>query len=418
LRGACFIGFRGTRPNLSPDFARPDFAFYDLRECAYSPARFDFIAMTPLLRKLLGLNWLLLLTMLALAIFGVVAIYSATYMREESVASEFWRKQANWVAVGFLAFIVTSLIDYRWVRWGALPMYLAGIVFLVLTKFIGTKVYGSRSWLHIGPINFQPAQLAVVAGIMVLALFLSHNQFRDMHPMLKLLLCGVIVGAPCLLIMLQPDLGETIIWGPVLLALLFVGGIPLRYLICIVLIVAAMIPIAINLGLKPYQQERITAFINPDIDKQGSAWAINQSLIAIGSGGWSGKGFKAPNTQIEMGFLPATAVHNDYIFSAIGEQWGFVGGMFLVGAFALLLLTCLFVAFFAGDQFGLLLSIGITSLIFTHIFQNVGMTISLLPITGVPLPLISYSGSFVLMIMFGLGIVNSVWIHRKEIVER
>ena len=413
-----FTDLRGTSRLSGLGLAGPDFAFYDLRECAYSPARFDFIAMTPLLRKLLGLNWVLLLTMLALAIFGVVAIYSATYMREESVASEFWRKQANWVAVGFLAFIVTSLIDYRWVRWGALPMYLAGIVFLVLTKFIGSKVYGARSWLHIGPINFQPAQLAVVAGIMVLALFLSHNQFRDMHPMLKLLLCGVIVGAPCLLIMLQPDLGETIIWGPVLLALLFVGGMPLRYLICIVLIVAAMIPIAINLGLKPYQQERITAFINPEIDKQGSAWAINQSLIAIGSGGWSGKGFKAPNTQIEMGFLPATAVHNDYIFSAIGEQWGFVGGMFLVGAFALLLLTCLFVAFFAGDQFGLLLSIGITSLIFTHIFQNIGMTISLLPITGVPLPLISYSGSFVLMIMFGLGIVNSVWIHRKEIVER
>jgi rod shape determining protein RodA len=374
--------------------------------------------MTPLLRKLLGLNWVLLLTMLALAIFGVVAIYSATYMREDSVATEFWRKQANWVAVGFLAFMVTSLIDYRWVRWGALPMYLAGIVFLVLTKFIGSKVYGARSWLHIGPINFQPAQLAVVAGIMVLSLFLSHNQFRDLHPMLRLLLCGVIVGAPCLLIMLQPDLGETIIWGPVLLALLFVGGIPLRYLLCIVLIVAACIPIAINLGLKPYQQERITAFINPEIDKQGAAWAINQSLIAIGSGGWSGKGFKAPNTQIEMGFLPATAVHNDYIFSAIGEQWGFVGGMFLISAFGLLLLTCLFVAFFAGDQFGLLLVIGITSLVFTHIFQNIGMTISLLPITGVPLPLISYSGSFVLMIMFGLGIVNSVWIHRKEIVER
>jgi rod shape determining protein RodA len=374
--------------------------------------------MTPLLRKLLGLNWVLLITMLALAIFGVIAIYSATYMREESVASEFWRKQANWVAVGFLAFMVTSLIDYRWVRWGALPMYLAGIVFLVATKFFGTKVYGARSWLHVGPINFQPAQVAVIAGIMVLALFLSHPQFREMHAMLKLLLCGVIVGAPCLLILMQPDLGMVIIWGPVLLALLFVGGIPLRYLVCIILIVVGFIPLAINLALKPYQQERITAFINPEIDKQGSAWAINQSLIAIGSGGWSGKGFKAPNTQIEMGFLPATAVHNDYIFSAIGEQWGFVGGMFLVGAFALLLLTCVFVAFFAGDQFGLLLTIGITSLIFTHIFQNIGMTISLLPITGVPLPLISYSGSFVLVIMFGLGIVNSVWIHRKEIVER
>ena len=367
--------------------------------------------MTPFLRKLLGLNWLLLVNMLALAIFGVIAVYSATYMRGDAVTSEFWRKQANWVAVGFVAFMITSLIDYRWVRWGALPMYLAGIVFLILTRFIGTKVYGARSWLHLGPINFQPSQLAIIAGIMVLALFLS--QFREMHPMVRLALCGAIVGAPCLLVLMQPDLGMTIIWGPVLLALLFVGGIPVRYLVCIILIVAAFVPIAINLGLKPYQRERITAFINPDIDRQGSAWAINQSLIAIGSGGWSGKGFKAPNTQIELGFLPATAVHNDYIFSAIGEQWGFVGGAFLMGAFGLLLLTCLFVAFCAGDQFGLLLVVGIAGLIFTHIFQNVGMTISMLPITGVPLPLISYSGSFVLMIMFGLGIVNSVWVHRK-----
>ena len=367
--------------------------------------------MTPFLRKLLGLNWLLLAVMLALAAFGVVAIYSATYMREDPVSADFWRKQANWVAVGFLAFMVASLVDYHWIRWGALPMYLAGLFFLILTKFIGSKVYGARSWLHLGPINFQPAQLAVVAGIMVLALFLS--QFRQMHPMLRLLICGAIVAAPCLLILMQPDLGEVIIWVPVLLALLFVSGLPLRYLVCILLIGITFIPIAINLGLKPYQQERITAFINPDIDKQGAAWAINQSLIAIGSGGWSGKGFKAPNTQIELGFLPPTAVHNDYIFSAIGEQWGFVGGIFLIGAFGLLLLTCLFVAFFAGDQFGLLLVIGIMALIFTHIFQNIGMTISILPITGVPLPLISYSGSFALMIMFALGIVNSVWVHRK-----
>ncbi len=366
--------------------------------------------MTPFLRKLLGLNWLLLVTMLALAIFGVVAIYSATYMRHDPAASEFWRKQANWVAVGLFAFIAVSLVDYRWVKWGALPMYFASLSFLILTRFIGHKVYGSRSWLQLGPINFQPAQLAVVAGIMVLALFLS--QFRQMHPMLRLTLCGAIVGAPCLLILMQPDLGETMIWAPVVLALLYVGGLPLRYLICVVLMALAFIPIA-YMGLKPYQQERITAFINPDIDRQGSAWAINQSLIAIGSGGWSGKGFKAPNTQIELGFLPATAVHNDYIFSAIGEQWGFMGGIVLLSAFALLLLTCLFVAFTAGDLFGTLLAIGITALIFTHIFQNVGMTISILPITGVPLPLISYSGSFALMIMFGLGIVNSVWVHRK-----
>src|SRR5438270_9697732 len=228
--------------------------------------------MTPFLRKLLGQNWLLMVNMLALAIFGVIAVYSATFMRQDPVAQEFWRKQANWVAVGFCAFMIVSLIDYHWIKWGALPMYFAGLVFLILTKFIGTKVYGARSWLHLGPINFQPAQLAVLAGIMVLALFLS--QFREMHPMLRLLLCGAIAGAPCLLILMQPDLGEVIIWGPVLLALLFVGGIPLRYLVCILLVAAAFVPIAINLGLKPYQQERITAFINPDIDRQGSAWAI------------------------------------------------------------------------------------------------------------------------------------------------
>src|SRR5881275_919509 len=352
-----------------------------------------------------------MIVMLALAIFGVIAIYSATYMREDPVAAEFWRKQANWVVVGFFAFVIVSLIDYRWVRWGALPMYLAGLGFLILTRFVGHIVDGARSWLSIAGVNFQPPQLAVIAGIMVLSLFLS--QFKQMHPMLRLLLCGAIAAAPCLLILMQPDLGECIIWGPVLMALLFVGGLPLRYLICIVLIVVIAMPFAIYLGLKPYQQQRITAFIDPEIDKQGSAWAINQSLIAIGSGGWSGKGFKAPNTQIELGFLPATAVHNDYIFSAIGEQWGFVGGVLLIGAFALLLMTCLFVAFFAGDQLGLLLVVGITALIFTHIFQNIGMTIAMLPITGVPLPLISYSGSFVLMIMFGLGLVNSVWIHRK-----
>src|ERR1700750_1223846 len=127
--------------------------------------------MTPFLRKLLSLNWLLLANTLALAIFGVIAIYSATYMREDSGSSEFWRKQASWVAIGFLAFMVTSLIDYRWIRWGALPMYLAGLGFLILTRFMGHKVYGARSWLSIAGINFQPAQLAVIAGIMVLSLF-------------------------------------------------------------------------------------------------------------------------------------------------------------------------------------------------------------------------------------------------------
>jgi rod shape determining protein RodA len=371
--------------------------------------------MTPLLKKFLGMNWLLLAVMLALAAFGVVAIYSATYMREDPFVANFWRRQAIWIAIGLGTFLMASLVDYRWVKWGALPLYLIGIGLLILTRFIGTKVYGARSWLDLGPLNFQPSQLAVLSGIMVLSVFLS--QFRTLHPMLRLLFCGVIVGGPMILILMQPDFGMTMVWIPVLLAMMFVGTIPVRYLLSLIISGLAIIPVAVNFVLKPYQRARITAFLDPEIDPQGAAWAINQSLIAIGSGGWAGKGFKAPNTQVELGFLPSTAVHNDYIFSAIGEQWGFIGGMILLAAFAVLLLTCLFTALRASDELGVLVSVGVVALILFHVFQNVGMTISLMPITGLPLPLISYSGSFVVIIMFGLGLVNSVWVHRKRVAD-
>jgi rod shape determining protein RodA len=152
-------------------------------------------------------------------------------------------------------------MDYRWIRWGALPMYFIGIIFLVMTIVHGSRVNGAKSWLHIGPLNFQPAQLAVIAGIMVLALFLS--QYRNMHPMIKLIFCGVITGAPCLLILLQPDLGEVIVWVPTVLAMLFIGGIPLRYLIVILLFGSIGVLVVALFGLHPYQYHRLTAFLDP-----------------------------------------------------------------------------------------------------------------------------------------------------------
>ena len=367
--------------------------------------------MTPLLRKFLSMNWILFGTTLALAIFGVVAIYSCTYMRESAAYSAMWRKQAVWVSLGVVVFVATSLIHYRWIRWGALPMYGISMVFLVLTLLIGVKKDGARCWLHLGPIQFQPAQIAVVSGILVIALFLT--QFQRIHPMFKLLACGLMGGAPGLLILIQPDLGECLVWIPVIVAMLFLSRIPLRYLVAMALIVTACLPIAYYFKLKPYQQARIVAFVDPEIDPQGSAWAVNQCLVAIGSGGWAGKGFLAKDTQVELGYVPATTVPNDYIFSAIGEQWGFVGGAALVGGFVLLLGTCVYVAYRAGDLLGLLLCVGILTLVFAHTFQNIGMNISMMPVTGVPLPLISYSGSFVFVIFFGLGLVNSVWVHRK-----
>lgn len=366
--------------------------------------------MTPLIRKLLGLNWVLVAAVIVLSVFGVIAVYSATFFRTD----EYWHKQATWVAVGLAVFLVTSLIPYRFAKWVALPAYLVGVAAVILTYVIGKEIGGAKCWLVVPGVGlFQPSQLAVIAGILVVALFLS--QFRRLHPMLKLCFVGAMVVGPMVLILKQPDFGMTMVWVPVIMSMLIVSGIPKRYIITIVLVGLCIMPLAYNFGLKDYQRARITAFIDPEIDRLGSAWAINQSLIAIGSGGFSGKGFKAANTQVEQGFLPGTTVHTDYIFSAIGEQWGFLGGAVLIGTFAILILAILFTAYHAADEFGLLITAGIAGQMFFHVYQNIGMTISLMPITGLPLPLISYGGTFVVMVMFGLGLVNSVWVHRKDI---
>lgn len=361
------------------------------------------------LRKFLGMNWLIFGLMMALLVYGIYAIYSATWMRNES----FWSSQLVWLVLCLPIYFLVSLVDYRWIRYGAVPLYVLGILGLVATMLIGEKRYGARSWLDLGVMNFQPSQLAIVAGIMTLAVYLEAS--KKTSAFLRILACGAIVGAPWLMILIQPDLGSCIVWVPVLVAMLFVGGIPKRWLIAMLILAVAIVPLVVNFGLKPYQYSRITTFLNPELDPQGDGWNINQSLIAIGSGGFSGKGFKAPNTQNELGFLPATIVHNDFIFSVMGEQHGFIGGIALLAAFMVLFLAMLHVAMEADDDLGKLLAVGVVMLLFTHTFMNIGMTISVTPITGLPLPFISYGGSFLMITLFSMGILQSVWIHRKTI---
>jgi rod shape determining protein RodA len=370
--------------------------------------------MTPFLRKLFGMNWVLVAVVLALSIGGVVAVYSATYFKTD----EYWHKQTIWVIGGLAVFFSVSLIHYNWVKWAALPMYLVSVGLTILTYTpLGEQHGGAKCWLRVpGVGTFQPSQMAVIAGVLTLGLFLS--QFRKLPPMLKLVITGAIVGGPMLLILKQPDFGMTLVWIPVIMSMLFVGGLPNRYLIALLIWgLGIMMPLAMNFALKPYQRARIVAFVDPDIDKLGAGWAINQSLIAIGSGGFSGKGFKATGTQVEQGFIPGTTVHTDYINTAIGEQWGFVGETVMISTFAVLLLCCLLTAHQAADEFGLIIVTGFAAQIFFHVYQNVGMTIALMPITGIPLPLISYGGTFLVMLMFSLGIVNSVWVHRHVIPE-
>lgn len=364
--------------------------------------------MHPILRNFLRINWILFALMMALLAYGVYAIYSATWMREQN----FWTSQTVWILICMPMFFVVSLVDYRWVNFGAIPIYVLSILCLVATMLFGEKRYGARSWLNLGPMNFQPSQMAIVAGILTLAIFLQNS--RAMAPFLRILCCGAIVGAPWILILIQPDLGSCIVWVPVLLAMMFIGGIPKRWLISMLIVGIAMIPLVVQFGLKPYQYSRITTFLNPEADPQGDGWNITQSLIAIGSGGFSGKGFKAPNTQLELGFLPSTIVHNDFIFSVLGEQHGFLGGVGLLAAFALLFLLILQIAMEAEDDLGRLLAVGFVMLLFTHTFMNIGMTISITPITGLPLPLISYGGSFVMITLFGFGLLQSIWVHRRS----
>jgi rod shape determining protein RodA len=363
------------------------------------------------------MNWLLIILAVCLAIFGVMAIYSATYMREEVYLTEMWRRQVVWLAIGITVFFVAALIDYRaWLNHVSFPliMYLGGLGFLGLTHFIGRTTFGAKSWLDIGPISFQPAQLAVISTLLLIAWLLANTEnWVGFWPTVgRIFSCAAVIAPPWILILIQPDLGECLVWIPAVLALLYVGRVPKRYLLVLIIIGIAVVPVVANFGLKPYQRERLTTFLNPDYDPQGAGWTINQSLIAIGSGGFYGKGFTAPNTQVQLGFLPSTIVHTDFIFAAIGEQLGFVGTITLVAAFAVLLLVGLLIAASATDDLGRLVAVGFITLIFTHIYMNIGMTISITPITGVPLPLISYGGSFLVLILFALGVLESIWIHR------
>lgn len=368
--------------------------------------------MHPLLKKFLGLNWVLLGLMLALCIFGIFAIYSATWMRTDRYLVESWSKQTTWMMLGLVAYFVLALVDYRWIKWGALPLYVLGILGLVAVMLFGKTVYGAKSWIDLRFMSFQPSQMALLASVMVLALALS--QFQKIHPVLRILMSGAVVGAPWLMILKQPDLGSCLVWIPVVMAMFFVGGIPKRYLLTLTLLGVIAGILAFLFVLKPYQIERLTTFLHPERDKRGAGWTINQSLIAIGSGGFEGKGFKTPNTQNELGFLPETIVHNDFIFSVIGEQHGFLGGAVLLGVFGALMFTGLHMASRAKDLFGVILGTGIMTLIFTHTFMNIGMTIAVTPITGLPLPFISYGGTFVMLLMAGMGILQSIWIHRHE----
>jgi len=372
--------------------------------------------MQTLVIKLTRMNWLLFLLMVALSVFGFVCIYSATWMRENEYLSSSWERQLNWFWIGLVAYFTMAFVPYRWLKYLALPTYLIGVILLVVVHFKGEVASGARSWLDLGFITFQPSQIALFGVILLIAAAFSFWKVPlKKWQFLQVIIAGVIVSAPLILIIEQPDLGSAMVLGPVFIFMLFAAGVQKRYLITMLLAAAIVIPIGVNFFLKDYQKDRLLVFLDPELDPQGAGWTINQSLTAIGSGGMYGKGFRAEGTLTELGFLPKTVIHNDFIFPVIAETFGFVGGAALIALFALLLITVVYIAQRAADDFGAVVTTGIAAVLFTHVFINIGMTNGLTPITGLPLPLISYGGTFMLIIMGMLGVVQSVAVHRRPI---
>lgn len=369
------------------------------------------ISRSLILNRLQRMEWVMALCIALLFALGVAFIYSACYRSESLPVNTFYQKQVVWALVGVVAALGLALFDYRRMRALVPWIYAAGLFMLVLVLFVGTELNGARRWLNIFGFYLQPAEVMKLILIVTMARFLSRPG-RDLRHPRVLLQAGLLAGVPFLLIMKQPDLGTAAMLLPITLVMLFVAGVPIRLLALVGLIGLLLLPVA-WFGLDGYQQERLLVFFDPGRDPLGAGWNKIQSEIAVGSGGLYGKGL-LKGTQNILGFLPRTVAPTDFIFSVIAEEWGFMGSTLLLVLYSGLLLSGLRAGMRSRDDFGRLLAVGVMTMLFSHVFVNVAMTIGLMPITGLPLPLISYGGSFMVSTMMALGIVQSVYIRRQR----
>lgn len=389
-------------------------------------------------------------TTVALAGIGLAALYSAGLTDGVTQATGMWERQALWLVVGTVAAVLLYRVSPRLLEWAAPAVYVGAILLLIVTLFFGTgagTAAGTKSWLAIGNTRIgQPAEIAKLAVILMLARHLGARREAP-STLLELMPSCLIAGVPAALVALQPDLGSAVVFLALLFAGLFWVGTSPWLLVLLaspiislmlafsvsswgpwIIVVTALIiwlrpyvyegvavwmanvamgVIALQLwsGLAPYQQNRLLSFLNPEGDPRATGWHIIQSKVAIGSGGLFGKGF-AEGTQKRLAFLPAQ--HTDFIFSVVGEELGFLGVTVVIGLFGVLLLQLVRVARRATDPFSSLVAFGIAGMVFAHVMENIGMTVGLMPITGIPLPFFSYGGSFMITVCVALGIVMRI----------
>ncbi len=346
------------------------------------------------------LPWGMLLVVIALGGIGVLALYSA--------AGGSLKPWALFHAIRFLAFlglaIGLSYVKPQLMQDLALPAYAGGILLLIVTLLIGAVGGGARSWLELGFLRIQPSELMKPILVVVIARFYAHVPPREIRRFSAIWPVGVILGLPIFLILLQPDLGTSMLIILATISMMFLAGLPLWYFIGGGLAVAASLPIAYSFML-PHQQDRVLIFLNPEADPLGAGYHLTQSKIAIGSGGLFGKGF-LNGTQSHLHYLPEQ--HTDFIFSAIAEEWGLMGGLLVILLLFLLLRWGMRVAMAARDRFQRLTAAGLTLTIFFYIAINLMMVMGLAPVVGIPLPIISYGGSAMLTVMICIGLLMAI----------
>jgi rod shape determining protein RodA len=350
------------------------------------------------------LDWILLGLALAIAAIGIAEIYSTT--AHTALAGQV-KRQIYWVLIGSVLALAVSRFDYH--RVIELIPWIYGVCMLALGGLLvaGPAIAGAKRWIPIGGLTFQVSEIAKLVIILTVAAYFADRQgkFVTWRDYLKL---GALVGLPAVLVAMEPDLGTALTFFPIVAAGFFLAGIRPQQVVVLALLGAMMLPVGWHF-LKPYQRERLSSYVHPSRDTQGSSYQATQSKIAIGSGGFWGKGF-ASGTQSRLGFVPVS--HADFIFAAFAEEQGFVGTLIVLLLYMALLLRLLDGAQTAGDRAGSFLLVGFAAVLFFQVAVNVGMMIGFFPVTGIPLPLMSQGGSSALFTFLGLGLAMSVNMRR------
>jgi rod shape determining protein RodA len=347
----------------------------------------------------------------AIAALGGLMVYSATRGPGtiEPFDTTFLKRQVVFVGIGFAAMVVTTLVDYRLYREWALVLY-GGVSLLLLGVLspLGSETKGTQAWFQLGSFQLQPSEFAKIALVIALAALVA--QFQDEIRLPRLAVCLGIAAVPIGLIMLQPDLGTGLVLIAIAAAVLLVGGARPRHFAGLVIVSIVLAGFVLNSGMvEDYQKARLTSFLDQSVDQQGDTYNLNQSKIAIGAGGLWGQGlFQGTQTRLEN--VPEQ--HTDFIFTAVGEELGFVGAGTLLALFAIVVWRVWRTAQLARDAFGALVCVGVLAMFLFQIFQNVGMTMGIMPITGIPLPFVSYGGSSTITAFVAMGLVLNVHMRR------